>query len=299
MKTTATFLASILTSFILSVTVIQKTHAAPAPEKKEAAKVLLNTVDKTTDTYKVLVPAKVEAKIQSTLTAEVDGHVIRILKPLGSAVRANEAILVVENKDPGFTYAQVSVRSPVNGVITQMLVSQMSKINRGDKLLTITDPRSVKMNVEFSSQDAPFITQGLKGNLKVGVNEMPVQVTGISPWIDPRTGTASAVLEFSQKPTQMPLLGTIGQATFSIARGEIILLPENAIGYRDGKPMLKILKADNTIEKRNIELGEQRDNLFIIKSGLKTGEKVVVRASRAIKDGEAVEIEKSDEKKTQ
>ena len=48
---------------------------------------------------------------------------------------------------------------------------------------------------------------------------------------------------------------------------------------------------DNKVGKKPVELGEQRESLYVVKSGLDPGEKVVLRSSRSVKDGDAIEIE--------
>jgi hypothetical protein len=76
--------------------------AALAPVEKP--KVLVELAKLVDDQINILVPARVEAKIQSLVTADVEGHAVQILKPLGAVVQAGETVLFLENKDPGFTY---------------------------------------------------------------------------------------------------------------------------------------------------------------------------------------------------
>lgn len=265
-------------------------QAAPAP--LDRPKVLAEIAQLKDDKKNILVPAKVEAKIQSGVSADVEGHVVQILKPLGAVVKAGEIVLYLENKDPGFTYAKVPVRSPIAGVVSQFQVAQMSKVSRGDKLFTVINPKALKLTAEFSSLDAEFIKAGSQGVFKAAQSDTkPVRIVGLSPLVDPRTGTASAELEFVGSAATFPAIGTIGQVNFEINMGQVMLVPENSLIYRDGKPLIRVITANNQIEKKPIVLGEQRDSLFVIKSGLKPGEKIVLRSSRAIKDGEEIDVE--------
>ena len=82
---------------------ISLAFAAPTPVKTEDhPKVLLQEIKPLEDKRRVIVPVKVEAKIQSLVTADIEGHVTKILKPLGSSVKSGEIILFLENRDPGF-----------------------------------------------------------------------------------------------------------------------------------------------------------------------------------------------------
>lgn len=268
---------------------------APTVFAADRPLVLLEEIKALPDRQRILVPAKVEAKVQSMVTADFEGHVTRVLKPIGAAVKAGEPVLYMENKDPGFTYAAVAVRAPVSGLLSQILPAEMSKVARGDKLFTVIDPKSMKVTAEIPASDLALVKAGLAGTFSPEMNKsskLSVKVIGVSPLIDPRTGTAPAELKFDGTK-DLPPIGTIGQLLFEVERGKIILVPESALSYRDGKANLRFLNKDGTTVRKPIELGEQRESQFVIKGGADIGEKIVVRTNRAIKEGEVVEIEKA------
>lgn len=291
--------------FFLLIGITKFIFAATAPEKKPVDKprVLLQEIQPLDDKKRIIVPVKVEAKIQSLVSADIEGHVTRILKPLGSVVKAGETILFLENKDPGFTYAAVPVRAPVAGVISQIWTSQMAKVSRGDKLFMVINPKSVKLTAEFPSAEINNIQSGMNGQFKMDAQkdlQLPLKIVGISPLVDARTGTANAELEFTDVKKALPPIGSIGQATFEIHQGTILMVPESALTFQEGKPMVRLLKGSDQFTKKSIELGEQRDNSFVVKSGITKGDKILVRSSRPLKEGDILEIENpSPTEKTQ
>lgn len=267
-------------------------HAAvPAPEK---AKVIVEAVKRTEDTKRFVVPVRVEAKLRSSVLAEVEGWVTKIKKPLGAKVKRGEVVLYIENKDPTFTFAPVPVRAPVNGVISQLDPSLMARVSRGDKLFSVMDPASLKLTAEIAGADLPLVQPGSKGEFKaeLGAKDgVGIKITGVSPLVDPRTGTAPAEMEFTGKKDGLPAIGSVGHAVFEVSRGKVMLVPENAIGYSDGKPVVKLVNQAGAVEKRPVELGEQKESFLVVKEGLKEGERVVLRANRSLKDGEVVDVE--------
>ena len=270
--------------------------ANPTLDKADKPKVILQEIKTIEDKKRIIVPVKVESKIQSVVNADIEGHVTKILKPLGSAVKAGEVVLYLENKDPGFTYAAVPVRSPVTGVISQFMTSHMAKANRGDRLFTVINPKNLKLSAEFPSSDLSYVHSGLNGELKIDSlkdSNFAIRVVGLSPLIDSRTGTASAELEFTQLKKNLPPIGSIGQAVFEIQQGQILMVPESALFYQEGKPLVRILKGKDQFAKKNLELGEQRDSSYVVKSGIANGDKIIVRSSRSLKEGEVIEIEPS------
>ena len=281
---------------LILVTTSTKTSASPSAKPADTARVLLEEIKPLDDKKRVIVPVKVEAKIQSLVSADVEGHVTKILKPLGSVVKAGEVILFLENKDPGFTYAAVPVRAPVAGVISQIWATQMTKVARGDKLFTVINPKSLKLSAEFPSDDLAVIQTGLMGQFKMDSQKdlnLSIRITGISPLVDARTGTASAELEFTNLKDTLPPIGSVGEVTFEIQQGSIIMIPEASLVFQDGKPMVRVLTGENQFTKKSIELGEQRDSSFVVKSGIAKGDKIIVRSSRPLKEGDIFEIEPS------
>lgn len=276
-------------------------ESSPAAPAREKAKVLIQDMKATDDTLRLLVPAKVEARVASLVTAEAEGFITKIVKPLGSKVRRNEVVMYVENKDPAFTYAKVPVRAPVAGVVSQMMPALMSRVSRGDKLFVVMNPKDLKLTAEIPGSDLSAIQPGCTGIFKLNLDDKegtPLRVSGISPLVDPRTGTASAELEFviSKAKVALPSIGMVGHALFEMNRGKVLLIPEAALGYSDGKPMVKVLGADGMVKRKMIELGEQKETQLVVKSGLVEGEKLIVRANRTVKDGEAVDIESETKK---
>jgi multidrug efflux pump subunit AcrA (membrane-fusion protein) len=284
--------------FFLMLVCAQMAAATNAmPEDKP--KVLLQEIKALDDKHRVIVPVKVEAKIQSLITADIEGHVTKILKPLGSVVKAGEVVLYLENKDPGFTYAAVPIRAPISGVISQFYTSQMTKAIRGDKLFMVINPKSLKLTAEIPSRETSLMRTGLSGQFQMDAMKdlsLPLKIVGISPLVDARTGTACAELEFTNSKSPYPPIGSIGQAVFEINQGSIIMIPEASLTYQNGKPMVRVLNGSNKVDKKPIELGEQRDTSYVVKAGIAKGDKIVVRSSRPIKDTDTVEIEAPTEK---
>jgi multidrug efflux pump subunit AcrA (membrane-fusion protein) len=285
--------------------------SSSAPKSEEVKpKAIVQVMSLMDDSQRLLFPAKVEAKVNSTVTADLDGHVKKVLKTLGSKVSAGEVVLYLENRDPAFTFSAVPVRSPVAGVISQMDFQLMSRISKGEKLFTVINADLLKVSVEVPASEIHRLRPGTLGTFRLNINAenpLPVRVVGLSPVIDPRTGTASAEIEFvsniaasgstgssASSKVVLPPVGTVGQVSFLISSGKVILLPENSLSYVEGKPTVKVVDAQNKAHRRAIELGVQREDQYVVKAGLQPGDRVVIRASKSIKEDEEIEIQSAD-----
>ncbi|MBQ0131520.1 MAG: efflux RND transporter periplasmic adaptor subunit [Comamonas sp.] len=76
---------------------------------------------------------------------------------------------------------------------------------------------------------------------------------------------------------------------------EAILVPQRAV-TRDltGRPNVLVVKADDTVEKRNIELGRAIGVNWLLDKGLEPGERVVVDGFQRVKPGDKVSAQEVD-----
>lgn len=281
-------------SLVAALVLFYFSSAAYIPSAKEKPIVMVQKAQAQKISENLIYPARIESKLYSSITAEAEGLVKRILRPLGSQVRRGEVVLIIENRDPVYTYASVVVRAPAAGVISQMSTALMSKVSRGDKLFTITDPRSLRITAEVPAANVNDLKIGNQGTYRSQYSDkesLKVQITGLSPLVDSKTGTATAEIEFLDK-TNLPAVGSLGQVSFSLDGQNMFLIPETALTYKDGKPYIRVISAGK-MQKKAVELGLQKNEFFEIKSGINEGEQVVLRSNRFVKEGEEVEIEKA------
>ena len=128
---------------LLWVFLLASASAYPAPEKPKPPVVFTNTV-RSAELYDLLTyPARLNPKINATILADSDGIVKEIITPLGRPVRRNQKILIMTHTDPVYDYAPITVIAPVHGVVSSVEVTEGSRVMRGAKLATITDPTKI------------------------------------------------------------------------------------------------------------------------------------------------------------
>jgi hypothetical protein len=64
-----------------------------------------------------------------------------------------------------------------------------------------------------------------------------------------------------------------------------LMIPEEALGSDQGQRVVLVVKEDNTVESRTVVLGPQDDQLRAIESGIKEGERVIVRGQQRVRPG--------------
>lgn len=68
-----------------------------------------------------------------------------------------------------------------------------------------------------------------------------------------------------------------------------LLVPERALATDQNIRFVYVVGEDGTAERRNVELGEQRGDLRVVKSGLAAGDRVIVKGLQRVRPGQKVE----------
>lgn len=245
-----------------------------------------------TETSDLLVyPAKVESKIHSVILAETDG-VVRQIITLGTPVKRGTTLMSLKQSDPVYQYAPVQVQSPVQGVVSEIFVSEGAQVVRGAKLASVVDPDQIRISLEIPDSELTKIKQGQKGTFltKLGSQEIKaeVEVSGVSPLVNTLTGTATAILTFKDK-SQLKA-GSIGRVEFKLDPAQKIMVDETAIVYRNAKPFVRVIE-EEMAKYKAVTLGPRQNGKIVIEEGLKEGETIIQRASQYIPENKKVKIQ--------
>ena len=80
--------------------------------------------------------------------------------------------------------------------------------------------------------------------------------------------------------------GEIGTGT-----GNVLQVSEEALVYKDAKPAIFTVGADNRVKLRMVETGARLNGVVEIKSGVAAGERVALAGAGYLKDNDLVRIE--------
>ncbi len=237
-------------------------------------------------------PARLVSKTTAALLAETDGVVKKISSPLGRAVKRGEAVLTIANTDPIYQYAPMIVRSPVAGVVSAVEVTEGSRVAKGQRVALVTDPAQIKILIEVAAADLFAITHGSKGDLSVTSHDqqVPVEVIGVSPFVDSGTGTATVELSVAAHEKVSLPPGLIGKVSFKVREHQGVEVPESAVVYRGREPALRVVEKGKA-KYVMVTLGPSRQGKVEIAKGVAEGSEVIVRSSGFVSEGEEVKVQ--------
>jgi multidrug efflux pump subunit AcrA (membrane-fusion protein) len=239
-------------------------------------------------------PARTFATAQATVTATIDGVVLHVAKTLGQAAQRGETLVTLKNDDPAYQFLPVKTPSPIGGLVSAVLVSDGATVRKGDQLVTVVDPASVRLVVELAASDLARVPPGLDGEFTTrgeGGAKARVRVLGVSPLIDPATGTATAELIASPGGKPLPI-GLVGRVTFKVGQRNGLTVPENALTYRGDETLVKVVE-NGVAHLKPVQVAGTRRGEAELKAGVKAGDQVIVRASTFVADGQAVTVQET------
>jgi RND family efflux transporter MFP subunit len=104
--------------------------------------------------------------------------------------------------------------------------------------------------------------------------------------LDPGTGTVRARAVLKNWNPNLITPGFFVRVRVAGATAyQAALIPDKVISSQQGVKFVFVVKADNTLERRNVETGTMFEGKRIVKSGLKDGEKVVSTRLQLIQPG--------------
>lgn len=254
--------------------------------------VQIKKVELTENSETLSYPARVESRVSGAILAEIEG-VVREVAVLGTPVKKGQVLFKIQQLDPVYQYAPAKIVAPVSGVVSQVEVNLGTQVTRGQRIATVVDPSQLRVTVEIPGGDLEKMNHGAQVSFSTSLSEKPEELTfeGISPLVNPTTGTATANLLFKNKNPKLSA-GSIGKIQVTLKNGSAIKVPEQAIVYKGANPFVRVVDANNIAKYKAVELGTRQAGQVEIKKGLSANETLIERASQYVQDNKAVKIEK-------
>jgi len=257
------------------------------------AKATVNSTRLQAERYKELI------KVNGVSQQELD-NARSAYEQAKATVAVNEAVLKTARTNLRYT----QVTAPISGRIGRSSITRGALVTSAqtDPLATIQklDPMYVDLTQssdEYMALRKQLTENGIKPNelsvrlkLENGTNYAEQGTFKFSDIaVDEATGSVTLRAAFSN-PNNALLPGIYVRAELGTGtRPNSILIPQGAL-FRDaeGNALVWIVGKDNKAEQRKITLGDAIDNRWLVTSGLKAGDQVIVDGLQGLSAGMAV-----------
>ena len=184
--------------------------------------------------------------------------------------------------------ARVPVRAPLDGTVTEREAALGEVLDNDTHLLTISDLSVVHADMFVPEREIARVQVGSPVEMRVPAVPNRVyrgRIELIHKTLDPKTRTVEVHAEIDNQDDQLRLGMALGATIQAGAQSQLgIRVPTEAIQDFEGEKIV-FLPADepNAFVKRPVETGATAGGMTLIKNGLASGDKVVVKGAFMVK----------------
>lgn len=197
------------------------------------------------------------------------------------------------------------IKAPFDGIMDHFQVRLGSLVDEGDLLTTLSD--NSKMWVYFNVPEAEYLNYKeheqkdslMKVSLLMANNKMFSHI-GVIQTIEADFNNETGNIDFRATfPNPEALLrhGETGNIEMAIPFKNAIIIPQKATFEILEKKYVFVIDKSNVVHQREISIASEMPDLYIIKSGLKGDERIVLEGIRKVKDGDKIEYTYEEPKK--
>src|SRR4030095_9110316 len=195
----------------------------------------------------------------TTISSPIDGLIGTTQKKVGSLIGRGENTLL-------------NTISQINPILFRCAIAEAEYLRLARAAAVKNKSLEKQFGVELILADGTIFTH--KGRLDA-----------VERAVDSATGTLTGQFSFPN-PERILRPGQYGKARFvTDVKQDAVLVPQLAVQEIQGLYSVMVVKPYATVELRMVKAGERVGNLWIIDSGLKPGEKVIVEGIQKVKPG--------------
>lgn len=185
------------------------------------------------------------------------------------------------------------LRSPITGIVVSRHISVGESVQAGTTAtFTVTDPSALWVMAQLYQEDLKRVAVGDPAQIRSSVLDAPLdaRVSYVGAALDPDTLTVPVRIA-ARNPKGTLKAGMYVDVAITPLRSETaLLLPVSAVlRDSDNLPFVYVEAQPNAYARRRVELGDQVGGSWIVRSGLKPGEKVIADGALFVQFAENLE----------
>jgi membrane fusion protein, multidrug efflux system len=219
-----------------------------------------------------------------------------LVAQLQAALKGDQA--QIDNAQLNLGYADI--RSPIDGRLGSRLVDKGNLVHANDNtaLVTITElkpifvsftlPQDTLDELRQEQQKAPLVVRAYTGDGSKLLSEG--KLTLIDNSIDQTTGTIHLKARFDNLDERLWPGEFVSLRLVLRVRPSVATVPSQTIEAGPIGSYVYVIKSDDTVERRPVEVASVQDGIAVVTKGLKPGERVVVDGQFRLTEGAHVRL---------
>ncbi|HKX55227.1 MAG TPA: HlyD family efflux transporter periplasmic adaptor subunit [Xanthomonadales bacterium] len=184
---------------------------------------------------------------------------------------------------------QLSIRSPVNGIVGNIVVTQKALVEQNAALITVVDLSAFEVEVMVPETYADDLGIGLGGTIKYNNQDWRGELISMSPEVNNNevagrirfSGGSPPGLRQNQRVTVQILIDELH---------DVLKLQRGSFAETGGGRVAFVLGADGLAVKREISLGARSSAEVEVLSGLQEGDQVIISSITEFEQFDTVQI---------
>jgi len=213
---------------------------------------------------------------------------------LQAAIKGDIAQIDTAKINLGYT----DIRSPIDGRLGARLVDKGNIVHANDNtaLVMITElkpifvsftlPQETLDDVHEQNKLAPLVVRAYSGDGKKQLSDG--KLTLIDNMIDQTTGTIHLKARFDNDDERLWPGEFVSLRVILSTRRGVATVPQQTVQQGPSGHYAYVIKPDNTVERRNVEVASIQDGVAVISKGLAANERVVVDGQFRLTEGARV-----------
>jgi membrane fusion protein (multidrug efflux system) len=194
----------------------------------------------------------------------------------------------------GFT----NINAPFGGIMDHLNVRSGSLVGEGDLLTTLSDIS--KMWVYFNVPESEYLdyktNKGDRTPVKVQLkmaNDQVFDHAGVIETIEADFDNKTGNIEFRAtfpNPQKILRHGETGNILMDVPYKHAMIIPQKATFEILDKTYVYVVNKDNQLEQKLITIAAEQPHVFIVKSGLKDNDKILLEGLRRVHNGQKIDV---------
>ncbi len=212
-------------------------------------------------------------------------------------LRAKQAIAKAERIRAKRRLSDRIVRAPFSGRTGMREIDIGARVDTDVMLTTLDDVSSIEIETRLPESLYPIIRKG--SSVKAESAAFPNRtfkgtVVAIDKRIDPVGRAFKVHVRVPNKDGALPV-GMFMRLTVQLDERQSPAIPEEALVVEGDRKFIYVVDANGeAVTRKPVETGQRRDGVIEIRSGAKSGDRVVSEGTHRLKDGARIKIQPSD-----
>ncbi len=237
----------------------------------------------------VKVVAMLNGRRQADVFSKVTGRISTLGPSEGEVVRQGSVLFRVDRSDPGETYLNTPVVSPISGWIGRWRVTNVGEqVTPADPVVTIVDDVALRAIVNLPASDWVLVKRDTKVFAVLGGEKRSATIQTIAVSADPASGRGGVTIEISN-PKRDWRVGMFATVDLSLEPRKRMLISASSLTITDKGTFVYV--ADGEVARRlPVKYAVIDSDTVEILEGLEESAQVISAGGNLIGDGSPIKV---------